>query len=454
MSYEADYTSAQKTYWGKIKALEPTPALKLLVEDKRSLALTKMLDERRKNSEQLKPALLTYVTYCKKYVEAIDKQIKEKEQEDKRKNLRTPLPTYVLALHSIGTRCSEELRKLEAAPKTLQAISNGATAAAAVGAIKQVSAEFKRRKQEYLDATVKVLKYSTECKKRAGMYHNFLKSGLERATQLASNGKIKEAGSLEKDMENELLKLQAAAGQAGEQYKLFVGKYDKWRNLSGILVAKDLGLEIPKQFHNDMVKALDQYNQLFTSATANTVEAIRLNKECGIMASDGEDLVAKIKHTLEGKDLGELYEAGARKVAVTVKEMLETPLKRATGLQSSWERFSRNVKTLTEGVNLVKTGNKEVKQEEIEQERRSAQNYINTMTPETRKKMDECKKAEVMARELIANEKKKIPPQLLQGEILEVLTFAEQQFVDKLHQLNEENAKFNGVLEKAQSLIK
>ncbi len=454
MSYEADYTTAQKVYLGKIKALEPTPALKLLVEDKRSLALAKMLDEKRKSRELLKPALLTYVNYCKKYVEAIDKQIKEKEQEDKRKNLRTPLPVYVLALHSIGTRCSEELRKLEAAPQTLQAVSNGATAAAAVGAIKQVSAEFGRRKQEYLDASVKVLKYSTECKKRAGMYHNFLKSGLERATQLASNGKVKEAGSLEKDMENELLKLQTAAGQVGEQYKLFVSKYDKWRNLSGIIVARELGLKIPEQFQKELVKALDQHNQLFTTATANTVEAIRLNKECGILASDGEDLIAKIKHTLEGKDLGELYEAGARRVANTVKEMLEKPLNRAAGLKKSWDLLTKNVKTLTEGVNIVKTGNKEVTQEEKQQEQRSAQNYINTMTPETRKKMDECRKAEITARDLISNEKKKIPPQLLQGELLGVLKFAEEQFVDKLHQLNQENAKFNEVLEKAQSLIK
>jgi hypothetical protein len=450
LAYEQQFIAARKAYQTKIKDMAPSRTLTTFIEEEKPKILAQKLDQiNGKPFSEMDAALNIYEAYRLNYIKKINTQIAKEPQVGK---LKPTVASYATALEKIsedfGKDCEAkrkaEAEKVEPKPESVVAKSTTANQAAG-GAVKmmltKISEEFRKRRQKHLDVAIEVEKYSTDQRKAVGVLHETLQKEVTQAVNYSRGGQVREAAGLKIASQGQLNKLRNTARAAKKFYDDSLEPFFKERNMKGADVAKELGYDIPDPFLKDLGKISAIHSKIFTTATAHTATAKRLNEECAHLAEDAESLASQIVDIADGKDFGKIFLDGAVKMSERVKGVIDNAIIDAEKLER------QTIPGVTTHAKIVED---QAPPERVE----ASQTSLNTLTAFLKTTMNECIQSENGARSLINAEKKKIPPELLRGQTGTVMTLIEQH-LQRLAVMNHNNAEAaRPLLVRAEKLVK
>ena len=450
MGYEQQFIAARKAYQTKIKDMAPSRVLSTFIEEEKPKMLAQKLDQiNGKPFSEMDAALNTYEAYRLVYIKKITTQVAKEAQVGK---LKPTVALYATALEKIsedfGKDCEEkkkaETAKVEPKAGAVEAkatTANQAAAAAAKMMLNKVSEEFRKRRQKHLDVAIQVEKYCVEQRKAVGVLHETLQREVTQAVNYSRGGQVREAAGLKIAAQGQLNKVRNTAIAAKKFYDESLEPFFPERNMRGADVAKEMHYDIPDAFQKDLNKISTIHAKIFTTATAHTSLAKRLCEECAHLAQDGESLASQIVDIADGKDFGKIFLDGAVKMSERVKVVIDKAIIDAEKLQR------QTIPGLTGHVKVVED---QAPPERVE----DSQGSVNTLTSFLKTAMNECIQSQNTASNLINAEKKKIPQELLRGQIGATMTLIEQH-LQRLVVLNQNNAEAaRPLLVRAEKLVK
>jgi hypothetical protein len=286
-----------------------------------------------------------------------------------------------------------------------------------------------------------VEKYCIEQRKQIGVLVDTLQKEVKQAVAYSHEGRVREAAGLKIAAQGQVNKINAISAGVKKKCHDSLEPFFKERILKAEVVAKNLHIDIPDADVKELAKSPQEHAKILANANAHAASAGRILEECGEMAEDAASLQSQIVDIADGKDFGKLFLDGAVKMAARVKTMLDKAIGEAEKLQNMM------IPGLAKSVKIV--------EDKAPADRVSAaQGYVNTNTRLVKLSMDECAEARTTAGNLIAAEKSKIPPQILNGQAGKAIQQSEM-LLNKLVTLDAGNTKTaTPVLASAEKLVK
>ena len=312
MSYAKEYVSARKVYLDKVTPLKPSESfLRGFVGEEKCYSLAQKLDEVNGKLPKMKQAYQDFSQYYVKYIEKLSNQItKENGVKDKDK-LKSPLTVYRASLQSISVNFFADLTQLtqeeerKAKAVDLQAVTNGANAAAKVAAERNLAKALEDligRRKKHLEAATKFLKEAEEDRKKVVVLNQAARKAVGEVLGLAKLSRFGEARKLADEAISAAKQASQLAKHSDEEYTSRIDKpFMPDRALQFANYEKDWGL-LPSQkgaFLNGEKPAKD----LFTKATDLGNQALKNVEIMKELAKQAEEAAQTADQAANGKDI-------------------------------------------------------------------------------------------------------------------------------------------------------
>jgi len=449
MGFEQDFLKARKDFLTKINDKKPSDELLEIIDEDKTKNLVKKLDQvKGKRHSEMNTALNLFEGNRVAYIKRIIVQAAKETMADK---IKSKAVKYGDALQLLVNDYEEECEKQRQAemppppppmPKPkVEASTNPIAAAAVKIMLGKISDGYRKRREKQLEVAMEVEKDCIEQRKQINVFIATLQKEVNQAAAYSRGGQVSAAAGLKVAGQGQVNKIKAILLAMKKNYHDSLEPFVKERNLKAEEVAKSLHIDIPDAHLKELPKIPAQHGKILTSALAHGAAAAKVIEECEELAEDGDSLYSQIVDIAGGKDFGKLFLDGATKMATRVKAIIDKAGAEAQKLQAILiPSLAKNLKIVVD----------KAPPERVAQ----AQTYVNNNTRLVKISLSECDDARKTAENIIAAEKSKIPPEILQGPSGKVVQQIEALLV-KLTTLNATNTKTaTPVLTEAEKLLK
>jgi hypothetical protein len=449
MAYEQQFLTARKNYVTKIKDMAPSKLLNTFIEEHKTQGLAQELDKiNGKASAEMEKALKLYIAYHPIYIKKLETQITKETQASKLKNA---LPSFAEALKQIEVGFKKDFETKKKAESEVVAPKPGAVDGKAASAnaaadfavrrnLPKIALEFKNRREKHLAAAGKVEVAAKEARKQlAGLLQTMQKEVPQCVTYMQT-GKTREAAGLKIAALGQLNKIKNTAAASKKTYDDTMSPFFKDRDLKPFQVAEEMGLDVPKGYEKELLAMANNTAKIFTSATALTATAKRINEECASLVEDAQELHQQISDIADNKGFEQIFLNGATKAAERIKKLVETAMVDATKLKTN------TIPRLASSCTVLE-------KQEPEKEISGAQAYVNTITSFLKTTVADLAEAEENIRQIIDSERKKVPAEILKGATGQVLAGAQILFANLIKTNKENSLTSSEVLVRAEKLV-
>lgn len=428
MTKLAEFKVANEIFKKSIVPVAPSESLMSFWRSSTKLEqAVKAMDDSYGKLEAMDKALDAYDELFKPYLKKITDQLAKEKNEIKPKakplveklehgleNISISYRKDMITLADSGAQDPE--RK-----KVGKGVANSLVDVAVKKIIADVSAEFKKRREENRKVAGEVEQTSREKAAEAAGIVDRMTKLVAQAINNKKSGKLRENQMLALSASKQAAKARSLADEAQDFYHHSLEPYFAERNMTMATLSKQMGHDIPKDYANLASKEAEKHSKIFTEATKLTAAAKLANARSRSAAEQAAQILEQVNDIVAGNNLAQSFLKGAANAAMRAKTMVDEARVDGEKLKNT------TIPNIGRAMLVKQTG-------APENEVANAIPTLTTLTPFLETALQTCLEQAETARKMIKDERLKIPGEYLQGQIEKIFTTIEEQ-IDKLDEL-------------------